>query len=135
MQILNINKAKIAFTATRNADGGVSYTYTEGLVNDSIHAWGTVDGNIITFTIINESKMPIKMNYLIDEYGLVTKDGSIYELEIKTSITDYPERINPKEKKWINIIKPDIVDLNDIDFLAIDYEFDKFVIFLKRIEE
>jgi hypothetical protein len=112
----------------------VRYTYTKGLVNDSIYVWGTVKGNTITFKIINESKMPIKMNYLIDEYGLVTKDGSIYELEIKTSIIDYPERINPKETKWIDIIKPNIVDLDDIDFLAIDYEFDKFVIFLKRIE-
>jgi hypothetical protein len=56
-------------------------------------------------------------------------------LEIKTSITDYPERINPKETKWVNIIKPNTIDLDDIDFLAIDYEFDKVVIFLKRIEE
>lgn len=134
MQILNINKAKDAFSVTRSKTG-ITYTHKEDLINTSIYSWGKIEGETITFSITNESKMPIEMNYFIDEYGLVTKDGNIYKLKIKTSITDYPDIINPKETKWVKVFKPTVVKLTDIEFLAIDYEFDKVVILLKRIEE
>ena len=134
MQILNISKVKDAFSVSRSKTG-VTYTHREDLVNTSIYSWGTIEGETITLSITNESKMPIEMNYYIDEYGLTTKDGNIYKLKIKTSITDYPEIINPKETKWIQIFKPTVVKLTDIEYLAIDYEFDKIVILLKRITE
>ena len=134
MQVLNMSKAKDAFTVTRSKTG-VTYTHKEDLVNTSIYSWGTVEGETITFSITNKSKIPIEMNYFIDEYGLITKDGNIYKLKIKTSITDYPDIINPKETKWVRVFKPTVVKLTDIEFLAIDYEFDKVVILLKRIEE
>ena len=133
---LNVSKAKDAFSVMRDKTGKVTYAYLrEDLVNTSIYSWGTIEGETITLSITNESKMPIEMNYFIDEYGLVTKDGNIYKLKIKTSITDYPDIINPKETKWVRILKPTMVKLTDIEFLAIDYEFDKVVILLKRIEE
>lgn len=134
MQVLNMSKAKDAFSVTRSKTG-VTYTHKEDLVNTSIYSWGTIEGEIITLSITNESKMPIEMNYFIDEYGLTTKDGSIYKLKIKTSITDYPDIINPKETKGVRIFKPTMVELTDIKYLAIDYEFDKVIILLKRIEE
>ena len=134
MQILNMSKAKDAFSATRS-ETGVTYIHEENLVNTSIRSWGTIEGETITFSVTNESKMPIEMNYFIDEYGLITKDGSIYKLKIKTSISDYPEIINPKETKWIMVFKPNVVKFIDIEYLAIDYEFDKIVILLKRIQD
>ena len=134
MQVLDMTKAKDAFSVTRNKTG-VTYTHKEDLVNTSIYSWGKIEGETITLNIINESKMPIEMNYFIDEYGLITKDGSIYKLDIKTSITDYPNIINPKEIKWVVIFKPIVVKLTDIEYLTIDFEFDKIVILLKRIEE
>lgn len=134
MQVLDINKAKDAFTVTRSKTG-VIYNHKEDLVNTSIISWGTIEGEIITLSITNKSKMPIEMNYFIDEYGLITKDGNIYKLKIKTPITDYPDIVNPKETKWVRVFKPTVVKLTDIEFLAIDYEFDKVIILLKRIEE
>jgi len=134
MQVLNISKVKDAFSVTRSKTG-VTYIHKEDLVNTSIYSWGTIEGETITLSISNESKMPIEMNYYIDEYGLITKDGNIYKLKIKTSITDYPEIINPKETKWVRIFKPTIVKLADIEYIAIDYEFDRIIIILKRIEE
>ncbi len=134
MQVLNISKVKDAFSVTRS-ETGITYTYEKDLVNTSIYFWGTIEEETITLSITNESKMPIKMNYFIDEYGLVTQDDSIYELKIKTSITDYPDVINPKETKWIRIYKPTIVKLEDIKYLAMDFEFDRVVILLKRIKE
>ena len=134
MQVLNINKAKDAFSVIRTKTG-VTYTHKEDLVNTSIYSWGTIEGETITLSITNESKMPIKMNYFIDEYGLITEDGSSYILKIKTSITDYPDVINPKETKWVKIFKPAVVKLTDIEYIVIDYEFDKVIIILKRIEE
>ena len=134
MQVLNMSKAKDAFSVTRSKTG-VTYIHKEDLVNTSIYSWGTIEGEIITLSITNKSKMPIEMNYYIDEYGLITKDGNIYKLKIKTPITDYPEIINPKETKWVTIFKPSVVKLADIEYLAIDYEFDKVVIILKRIQE
>lgn len=134
MQVLNMSKAKDAFSVTRSKTG-VTYIHKENLVNTSIYSWGTIEGETITLSITNETKMPIEMNYFIDEYGLITKNGSIYKLKIKTSITEYPEIINPKETKWVRVFKPIVVKLADIEYLAIDYEFDKVIIFLKRIEE
>jgi len=134
MQVLNMSKAKNAFSVTRNKTG-VTYTHKEDLVNTSIYSWGTIEGETITLSITNESKIPIEMNYYIDEYGLITKDGNIYKLKIETSIMDYPEIINPKETKWVKIVKSNVVKFADIEFLAIDYEFDKVVIILKRIQE
>ena len=134
MQVLNINKAKDAFSVIRTKTG-VTYTHKEDLVNTSIYSWGTIEGETITLSITNESKMPIKMNYFIDEYGLITEDGSSYILKIKTSIIDYPDVINPKETKWVKIFKPAVVKLTDIEYIVIDYEFDKVIIILKRIEE
>ena len=134
MQVLNMSKAKDAFSVTRSKTG-VTYTHKEDLVNTSIYSWGTIEGEIITLSVTNESKMPIEMNYFIDEYGLITKDGSIYKLKIKTSITDYPNIINPKETKWVRVFKPTVVKFTDIEYLAIDFEFDKVVILLKRIKE
>ena len=136
MQVLNMSKAKDAFSVARDKTGVVTYTHIkEDLVNTSIYSWGTIEGETITLSITNGSKMPIEMNYFIDEYGLITKDGGIYKLKIKTSITDYPDIINPKETKWVRVFKPAVVKLTDIEFLAIDYEFDKVIILLKRIEE
>ena len=134
MQVLNVSKVKNAFSVTRSKTG-VTYTHKEDLVNTSITSWGTIEGETITLTITNKSKMPIEMNYYIDEYGLITKDGNIYKLKIKTSITDYPEIVNPKETKLVKIFKPAVVKLAEIEYLAIDYEFDKVVIILKRIQE
>jgi|AntAceMinimDraft_17_1070374.scaffolds.fasta_scaffold26500_4 hypothetical protein len=134
MQVLNVSKVKDAFSVTRSKTG-VTYTHEEDLVNTSITSWGTIEGETITLTITNKTKMPIEMNYFIDEYGLITKDGSSYILKIKTSIMDYPEIVNPKETKLVKIFKPAVVKLAEIKYLAIDYEFDKVVIILKRIQE
>ena len=134
MQVLNVSKIKDAFSITRSKTG-VTYTHKEDLVNTSIYSWGTIEGETITLSITNKSKMPIKMNYFIDEYGLITKDKSSYILKIKTSIIDYPEIVNPKETKWVRIFKPTVVKFEDIEYIVIDYEFDKVIIVLKRIKE
>lgn len=134
MRVLNVSKVKDAFSVTRSKTG-VTYTHKEDLVNTFIYSWGTIEGETITLSITNESKMPIKMNYFIDEYGLITKDKSSYILKIKTFITDYPDIINPKETKWVKIFKPTVVKLADIEYIVIDYEFDKIIIVLKRIKE
>jgi len=134
IQVLNMSKAKDAFSVTRSKTG-VTYTHKEDLVNTSIYSWGTIEGETITLSITNESKMPIEMNYFIDEYGLMTKDGNIYKLKIKTSVTDYPDIINPKETKWVEILKPVVIKSTDIKYLAMDFNYRRGVILLKRIEE
>ena len=137
MQILNeyFRFAKDVFSATRDKTGNVTYTCNVNLVNDSIYSWGKIEGETITLSITNESQVPIEMNYYIDTYSLETEDGSICKLKIKTSVTDYPNIINPKETKWVEISKPAVIKSTDIKYLAMDFNFGRGVIILKRIEE
>jgi len=137
MQVLNeyFKYAKDAFSVTRDKTGIVSYNCRVNLVNDSIYSWGTIEGETITLSITNKSQVPIEMNYYIDTYSLQTEDGSICRLKIKTSITDYPDIVNPKETRWIEIFKPAVIKLGDIEYLAMDFNFNRGTILLKRIEE
>ena len=137
MQVLNeyLKFAKDVFSAMRDKTGNVTYTCNVNLVKDSIYSWGTIEGETITLSITNESQVPIEMNYYIDTYSLETEDGSICKLKIKTSITDYPGIINPKETKWVEILKPVVIKSTDIKYLAMDFNFRRSVILLKRIEE
>ena len=137
MQVLNeyLKFAKDVFSVTRDKTGGVTYNCRVNLVNDSIYSWGTIEGETITLSITNESQVPIEMNYYIDTYSLETEDGSVCRLKIKTSITDYPEIINPKETKWVEISKPVVIKLTDIEYLAMDFNFGRGIIILKRIQE
>ena len=134
MQVLDVGKLKDAFSVTRN-EAGTTYTCEEDLVNTSIYSFGVIEGETIILSITNKSKIPIEMNYYINEYGLITKDESLYKLKIETSIMDYPNVINPKETKFIRVLKPTVVKLADIKYLAIDLELDKIIILLKRIKE
>lgn len=113
---------------TRAKDGSVHYSYKSDLVNTDICCWGHVSKSEITFSIVNDSKRPIEMNYLIDSYQLITHDRSLYKLKILTDIRYYPDVINPGEQNIVRASNPLEKRPEDIQYLLVDIDYDKVVI-------
>lgn len=134
IQILDSSKALEAFSKVVRTESGVEYTRKKDLVNDSVCCWGTVSTSRITFQICNDSKMPIKMNYFMDKYELMSVEGNIYELELP-DILDYPSKvINPKGNRTIKVSNP-LKNLTEVKYLSVSLSWGEVFIFLRRIEE
>jgi|GEM_PF-2151770 len=134
MEVYDVNQAMTAFEVTYNDEGGVSYSYTKNQVNINIYCWGNVQKHSITYTIKNNSKGPIKLNYYTDLYELLTVDGSVYELEMP-DIMDYPSKvINPNDSATITFDNP-VNNFEDIKYISASLGMNDVFIFLKKIKK
>lgn len=134
IRVLDPNEATEVFTNVRRTESGrVTLSITEGKVDTTIYCWGDARERYIYFYIHNKSQNPIDMNYTMDNYVLIAHDESSYKLP--TSMWQYPQVINPKERKEIVVELPDGIWLEDIKYLAVALNYGRVFIFLRKIEE
>jgi len=132
ISITNTDRLKEAFTKVVRTEDGVRYSYKKEWADPSIYCWADVELHAITLTICNDSKIPLEMNHLLDEYLLVTFDKAAYRAQIVTDIAHYPGVINPGEQGIVEITNP--TNAQDIEYILISIHGET-VIFLRRIEE
>jgi hypothetical protein len=88
-----------------NAKGNILYSIQRQYADDSICAYATVGSHDITYTIKNDSKAPLKMNFFSDKFELMTSDESIFELEKpQRGISTYPKIVNPGESASVRVV-------------------------------
>ncbi|MFC1539151.1 hypothetical protein ACFL6H_06995 [Candidatus Latescibacterota bacterium] len=142
MQVLDSEKVEEAFSVFKDEKSEVYYSFYPTLANDKIIAYGKWGENelikwySIRFEIINNSEIPIQMNNVFDEYGLITKDDTSYILEIRDEKMDYPSTkfINPGQSRYIVVNKPPRLELDDIKYLTIHLVLSEVKIVLKKID-
>jgi hypothetical protein len=76
IQVLKPKEAVNAFSDVKQTEEGVTYNYKKEMADPSVSAFGKVKKDGIVFSFSNNSKLPIKMNIFLDQYGLMTTDGS-----------------------------------------------------------
>lgn len=131
IEMLEVNRFKNAFKVSVDKKGKLHYSFNPKIADASIHAVAYLDNKGLVISVFNRTKKPVKINYFLDEFYLITKDGSIYELE-KPNILDYPSSpINPNKCK-IFIFKQDIPASQTEYIVAILCK--SVLIFMKRIE-
>ena len=137
VNVLDNSKFLEALSNVRaDSAGSTLYSINKNYADDSIYAYASIDkSKTITFSIVNKSKAPLKMNYFTDKYELLTTDGTVYELKKPDgSISNYPNVLNPNEKASVAVYGY-TGKKEDIAILSALINFNKTFIALKKIEK
>jgi hypothetical protein len=129
---VNIELAQTAFPFAFKKEDKVEYGRYSGATDNSIYCHAIVTDTSITFKIYNESKEPVKLNYFMDEYYAITKDGYKYILKLPDAL-QYPSGVlNPKNN--IEILLQNNTGTTEIQFIMINLPSSDCYIFLRRID-
>jgi hypothetical protein len=112
IRILNTSRPiDEVFEGVTIKNGSFSCQYNKDFTDLSVIGKAKTEYSYITLTIINSSKLPLEMNYISDQYNIVTQGGSLHKLEVIfprssrhfSSYSDYSKPINPGDSKQIRI--------------------------------
>ena len=88
-------------------ENGVSFKLNSRTMDSRISAEGKVDFSRLNISITNDSNSPISTNFFGDSIMLITKDGTMYNLD-KGDILNYPKGnyINPNTTAYYTFLLP-----------------------------
>lgn len=129
-----------AITEVYKDEEGIKYRYVPELCDTDIQCWGKFERyGTVDLTIKNGSKNHIEMNYISDEYVIMTTDGSTHKLEIvftrsSFAFKRYHEPLNPGNEKTIRVSGFN-GKIDDIQYFFALLNFGKTFIVLKKIDK
>jgi hypothetical protein len=107
VKMTDVSKAKQLKIEKYSIKSGVQYTGNTKYMDPDISAFGDLTSYSINITVSNKSNSPIRTNYLLDSFALISKDGKTYVLE-KGDILSYPRAnyINPGSSETFRLGLP-----------------------------
>ena len=141
LSIIRPESAEVAFSSVFEGDeGNIQYIHIPEYCDSNIRCWGSWSNyGSINFTIENNSKKPIEMNYLIDKYELITKNKSIYKLEIifprdVNAMERYHRPLNPGDSKSFRLSGYG-EKISDVDYITSLINYGKTFLILRPLIE
>ncbi len=77
-------------------DDNCSITITSPTEVNSVFAKFFKRGNLVSWALLNKENVPLQLNYFLDEYYIVDKQGKVFKFPI-ADISEYPDYINPEQ--------------------------------------